>query len=206
MKATAVKERPILFSGPMIRAILRDENPKTQTRRLIVPQPVQTNRLRDMEDAGPKQYFVENGVLRSPARHGSFAVPCPYGEPGDRLIPICSWAVARKYDNVRPLDLSKRVDVWTYHDGAEKPETLGKLRPGRYMPTWMRAAIPRLELIAKVRVQRLQDISEEDAKAEAAESIAGFCVLWNSLNYDRGFAWHVNPWVWAITFKRLDQP
>lgn len=227
MKATTIKERPILFSPEMVRAILRESNPKTQTRRVIVPQPVQTNRLRDMEDAGPKQYFVENGVLRSPARHGSFAVPCPYGEPGDRLIPICSWAVARKYDNVRPLDLSKRVDVWTYHDGAEKPETLGKLRPGRYMPTWMRAAIPRLELIAKVRVQRLQDISEEDAKAEgvikcgayfngaphkvkgtprafntAREALAD---IWDSINGKRS-PWSANEWVWALTFKRLEQP
>lgn len=274
MKATAIKERPILMSGPMVRATLAKL--KTQTRRVIVPQPVPSSNLRDMEDAGPKQYFVENGVLRSPARHGSFAVPCPFGEVGDRLwVREAFYIDTRNRKDMTPqeviyaatpeiaMDHTGKIVQCRYIDNeyvtreaAERnicTNKFWKKKSSIHMPRW--ASRITLE-ITEVRVQRLQGISEEDAKAEGLLAQAGdgtgpgagykwngvgyhgagfgkygptfhvsgpqskkcvcnvggptpaqcaFRELWDSINGKRS-PWSANEWVWALTFKRLEQP
>jgi hypothetical protein len=169
-----VRERPILFSSEMVRAIL--DGRKTMTRRIILPSPRRAPfQIRRYD---PRVWFEEN--LQYP-RHGnlmSMTWICPYGSPGDRL-----WVIEND-----PIDMPRGC---------------------------------RLE-VEKVRVERLQSISEEDAKAEgvkpewmSAEDVdnlgpgydsyrEGFAALWDRIdgkNPDR--AWAKNPWVWAVTFRKL---
>jgi hypothetical protein len=200
-----IKERPILFNGEMVRAVL--DGRKTQTRRVINPQPdgdfdgptiyAPTKISRDGEEhPGPE-------VMGIYCPHGEWGVRCPYGKPGDRL-----WV---------------RETFWTDGDeiiyradpGAEKdldPETTGLAwKPSIFMP---REACRILLEVAEVRVDQVQDISEEDAWAEgvsgrgttrsADEGRTLFCQLWDKINFSRGFGWMENPWVWVVDFKVIE--
>lgn len=156
-----VKERPILFSGPMVKAILAGK--KTQTRRLV------------------------KAPRGSEPSHAGVDFGCPYGQLFDRLWVRESWQC-----NHADQDRSKvnyRADgrdrlLWT---------------PSIHMPRW--ASRITLE-VTDVRVQRLQDISEEDAKAEGAEGREAFASLWDAINGNRA-SWASNPWTWAIGFRVL---
>lgn len=178
-----MRERPILFSGPMVRAIL--EGRKTQTRRVAM---------------------VTRCGVRVPALGcdpAPDAARCPYGVPGDRL-----WVRETWYDNLTarsPEQRASREEVYYRADGLpefEGEESEIRWRPSIHMPRWT----SRLTLtITDVRVERLQDITEADAQAEGIETYAGYARerfrdLWNNLNRSRGFGWDVNPWVWAIGF------
>jgi hypothetical protein len=224
-----MKERPILFSAPMVRGLLNDT--KTQTRRLIKPQPY----------VDPQGNFCWNGwnygqdfsgphiqAIASPlpsSRTGR--VLCPYGKPGDRLWVRETWGMFKKTpDNHvhacvrgdgRPSGFEphyRATDTW------EMP--VGAWRPSIHMPRW--ASRITLE-ITEVRVERLQDISVADAIAEGIESepgtahwknydtspggwrywespIQSYRTLWNSINGPD--AWDANPWVWAVSFERVE--
>ena len=139
--------------------------------------------------------------------------PCPYGVPGDRLTFLTTWAVHPTWDRVKPLDLPKNVKVHTAFDtDFFSPSICGKLRPGRFMPLWMRDRMPKAE-VTNVRAQRVQEISEEDAKLEGArehptDHLAltykeSFHLLWDSINAAKHHGWNTNLWVFAITFKPL---
>lgn len=176
------KERPIIFGATMVRAILDDR--KSQTRRI----------------AWCGEYPEE----------GSVEIDCPYGVAGDRLWVRETFAL---HDHRDPPIVYYRVD------DQNKYESDGAWKPSIHMPRW--ASRITLE-ITKVRVERLQDISEEDAKAEGIEperfysgKIARrasvyrgeyyrtpFRYLWEEIN-DRD-AWDKNPWVWVISFCRVD--
>jgi len=219
-----VKETGILFSGPMVRAIREDR--KTQTRRVIKPQP----------------YFNDRSRLAWKCC-GSFADPvagktaeemiashCPYGGPGDRLWVRETWRTSMAYDQFAPSQIDSGAPVLWVADNAPKlngPQSWGKLRPYIFMPRW--ASRITLEIVS-VRVQRLQAITEADAIAEGVvqqyrqaervlpgashavmaaahrlESPRGaFAVLWDSINLDRGHGWARNDWVWAVEFKRIE--
>lgn len=197
LESSAPRERPILFSGPMVRAIL--EGRKTQTRRLLKPQPPEdvgelvvdfyhpTIVVKDEEQPGERTF----GVFSA---DGEWAQKCPYGAPGDRLWVRETW---REVQSDTSTSLYYRADE-EWHEKAG-------WRPSIHMPRWA----SRITLEATdVRVQRLQDISEEDAKAEGADDIRYrtakecFSDLWDSIHGDG--AWAANPWVWAITFKRVE--
>jgi len=219
-------DRPILFTAPMIRALL--EGRKTQTRRVI------KNRGALPDYRGPRgcerdpaMWGWEDGatgehialvaaVQGDPVWNGGFAV-------GDRLWVKEGWSGALSFDRVKPRDLP-RTAIFYEADGAKSFEDFapGKSRSSRFMPRWA----SRLTLVVtKVRVQRVQDISEEDAKAEGIsvfplqdaddpsawwQSAPGenqsrtargsFHSLWDSLNAKRGFGWDTNPWVVAVSF------
>jgi hypothetical protein len=225
-----MKERPILFNGQMVRAIL--EGRKTVTRRLI-------------KDTGC--YAIESSV------HGvdvvrrelkAMATQCPYGKPGDRLWVRETWAdvnlhggpgiAYRADDDVRDLmeDESFLADgAFNYNDPrcakysfAAWSEDLiagteGRWRPSIHMPRWASRIL--LE-VTDVRVERLQDITEEQAMAEGIERIAGphSCEPWRNYAGDRPFSspvasfsslwnstggdWDANPWVWVVEFKRVE--
>lgn len=186
-------ENPILFSGVMIRALLNGS--KNQTRRVVKPQPVSVDELRDEEEAGPKQYFIDHGQVWTSGVHGSFPVDCPYGQPGDRL-----WVREPFSDNGKEA----------YFRATLPPlenAMIEKWKPSIFMPR----KFSRITLeITDVRVQRLQEISEDYTIAEGipADSVlqAGrnpFIQLWDSINAKRGFGWDKNVWVWAITFNRI---
>ncbi len=166
-----MKERPIMFTGPMVRAIL--DGRKTQTRRVIRPQP---RWVGDpgipfrTEDADPK------GIIQ-----------CPYGKPGDQLWVRETWA---------PNEGDVLAGKAFYR--ADNNTIVERWRPSIHMPRW--ASRITLE-ITKVRVERLQDISEEDAKAEGSAYRTEFRDIWRSI-YGDG-SWAHNPWVWVIEFRRI---
>jgi hypothetical protein len=194
-----MKERPILFSAPMVRAIL--DGSKTQTRRIVKPEHVSA---------------YHDGV---PALFKRF----PYGKPGDRL-----WVRERHAIWTRP-----ETQIYGFHFPEERGvyywadqgamQQVGRWRPSIHMPRW--ASRITLE-VTGVRVERLQDISEEDAIAEgvgheldeaynAAEhaQIGGcplqagtpaqhaYAVLWESINGPG--SWDKNPWVWCVNLMAI---
>jgi len=191
-------ERPILFSGEMVRAIL--DRRKTQTRRVIKPQP---NCVHDNHRwVWLKEKWVD----------------CPYGQPGDRLwvretwkskyIGDCSdgkttFAITYKSDNSEEHFNLSEDQYWKYRNILDKPDVW---HPSIFMPRW---ASRILREIVNIRVERIQDISEADIIAEGCpnEYLLGrswYKPLWESINAKRGFGWDTNPWVWVIEFKRID--
>lgn len=152
-----IKERPILFSGAMVRAIL--EGRKTVTRRALKP-------LRHTCTRG-----LSAAELGSLIRGEGGAWLCPYGQPGDRLWVREAWAADAQVDAVAPRDLSQGEPILYPSDGAIRQTgcalvSPGKGRPSIHMPRWASRIL--LE-ITSVRVERLQDISEEQSRAEGVQ-------------------------------------
>lgn len=219
--------RPILFSGPMVRALL--DGRKTQTRRVLKPQPTAYSGATqpppsDREKKHSAPYFdAYNGGpfwcwWDEYDRQGPDWINVPYA-PGDLLwVKETHWWWGYWI---------KRQNKWRFiavDDGGhpvlfERPDVapgrthLGyHTRPSIFMPR----ACSRLTLhVTDVRVQRVQEISEDDARAEGCEphreivvdgsfgppvARPAFRALWNSINAKRGYGWGVNPWVAAITF------
>lgn len=215
MNATATRERPILFSGPMIRAIL--DGRKTQTRRLIKPQPVSIgDQIWEFGD----EVFTNDSSMADHLFHNVYGTKgTPYGSvmgdgAGDRLWVRETWAPMEPSVPIEPGDpIAYREDYADDphgYDGEKSPE--GKYRtwrPSIHMPRW--ASRLMLE-ITDVRVQRLQDITEDDAIAEGAQCCPEFPAsltdrgalgrLWEKINGEG--SWKANPWVWCLTFKRVD--
>ena len=200
-------DRPIMFSGPMVRAIL--DGTKAQTRRVIEPFEAVPHPFSGRE-AAPNLVTV-----RVPARHGGFIAGPTFRlryAPRDRLWVREAWRTLHTSDCLAPRHLAEDPSKVTFEADPHRRNPLwafGRLRPSMFMPRWA----SRLTLIvADVRVQRLQDISEADAIAEGCparndEELAGmdasgwFCSLWDDLNAKRGYGWDANPWVCAITFE-----
>ena len=210
-----MKEHPILFSAPMVRAILTGQ--KTQTRRVVKPQPayVCSDWTFDAEPGDVVMYHWWPYRLRESRGRNKRAageltpvrIKCPYGQPGDMLWVRETWRLwDSKADSVikgclkeYDLDYLKTCYV-EYRATTDHDE--GPWRPSIYLPRWA----SRLILHVKdVRVERLQDISYEDAQAEGVDP-SRFAELWNTINAKRGFGWENNPWVWVVTFKNLDIP
>lgn len=210
-----MKERPILFSAPMVRALLAGT--KTQTRRVA---PISDIGLKT-HDNGTVTWGVRftkpvKGVLSShsggpltelQARNIIGSMFCPYGHPGDRL-----WvreAFAKIDGQTQPwIETDYRA---TYKHGDRLGDSLGikkRWTPSIHMPR----AASRITLeVTEVRVERLQDISEGDALAEGVKhslhlpggrfANENYAHLWDTINGDG--AWTANPWVWAVSFKRV---
>jgi hypothetical protein len=225
-----MKERPILMSGPMVRAIL--DGKKTQTRRVLKPQPYWYERTER-----PSSWRYADSHQSIEFRPDEFVSDCPYGQPGDRLWVRETWQ-GPLFDHARfadyfaePANFEKPEFCEYAADGGPTPEFIDaddnlqcKWRPSIHMPRW--ASRITLELTG-VRVERLQSISEEDALAEGCvgapckyheHSPSGctdcmntgwvepptldFMLLWNSINGKReGCSWAANPWVWVLSFS-----
>ncbi len=233
-----MKERPIIFSGEMVRAILAGR--KTQTRRVIKTIPCQCGVWLpyELSNTTPEGFqTIGHSGRWSCESCSNEAIKCPYGIPGDRLwcresfsiidhdfgewdkslgVPL-SWLVfyysnlSEKWRNP-PIDELKSISK-KYGTANTVGGPYDKKRPSIHMPRW--ASRITLE-IKNIRVERVQDISEEDAKAEGvlpslawigSENMkyrAAFAGLWNSINAKRGFGWDVNPWVWVAEFKKIE--
>ena len=216
------KERPIIFSAEMVRAIL--EGRKTQTRRVLEPQPVLYNGKLDILDNGRYVRVATKIVNDFPETK---LISCPY-QVGDRL-----WVKETWWDDcaLREKEGYKQDDYLYYRADGEAIEQFEcaygfKWRSPLFMPRW--ASRITLE-ITGLRVERLQDITQRDAVNEGVIFMGGmfdeadqapWCPslkdqepmasprdaygrLWDSLNAKRGYAWESNPWVWVIEFKRL---
>lgn len=195
-----MNERPIIFSGPMVRALLAGT--KTQTRRVVKPSPVVD---RAWTGGACWQRFAPS-IKRPVGEVWSIRdmhKACPYGVPGDRL-----WVRETFCD-----DWSDIEGIYYRADGglhADMFDAGCKWRPSIHMPR----AASRITLeITRVRVERLQDISEADAMAEGAAPllvppdggstphVEGYRVLWRALHGPS--SWYANPWVWVIEFRRV---
>lgn len=210
-----MKERPILFSAPMVRAILAGT--KTQTRRVVNGQeqwPTNTHHITFLSTRGTALAVDSNRTTWRPE------IRCPYGQPGDRLWVREAWRTVAEMDDLPPHDLNTAHRIWFEANSPHQPGA-GKLRPSMFMPRW--ASRITLE-VTGVRVERLQEISIEDCKSEGAwgpdESIVGkvakhfgidilaanpylaYRMLWESINGPG--SWEANPWVWVVEFKRLE--
>lgn len=186
-------ERPIIFSAPMVRAIL--EGRKTQTRRALKGL-ASDDHLR----ASP---FVASGLETGHGRE----VKVPY-RPGDLLWVREAWRTLTKFDHLPPRDVHFASPIqYPVNDPIDPWDS--RTRSPIHMPRWA----SRITLIVEdVRVQRLHDISEEDAMAEGVEPILvppdgggtphveGFRDLWTTIHGPG--AWDANPWVAAVTFRR----
>lgn len=211
---TTAKERPILFSGPMVRAIL--EGRKTQTRRVVM------SGAKNMQASGAvcvkrnpdndpwyKEYVWsvrERGGVWNDFTEEQMLARCPYGVVGDRLWVRETWAEF-------PSDKD-----WIYR--ADHDRTLAEKltwKPSIFMPR--QACRIKLEITAR-RLEQLQRMSHNDWKADFAptgrqieQALQTFKgddnrhemsqIFWDSINAKRGYSWTSNPWVWVIEFERV---
>jgi AraC-like DNA-binding protein len=176
-----MRERPILFNGDMVRAILAGA--KTQTRRPVKPQP----------RVAPGFYDIVSGLP-----------PCPFGQPGDRLWVRETWAShpcggTQRHDPGDGHAWGSPIYRATFGAGL-KPECEGftPWRPSIHMPRWACRIL--LEIVS-VRVERVMDISDDDARAEGFESREAFLAAYRAMYK---LSPEANPWVWVVEFKRTE--
>jgi hypothetical protein len=203
------KEIPILYSTPMVQSLMKDL--KTITRR--------TRGLEQFNIKPNAWKFTHRGDdlwSAKPINHSSYwevEFKCPYGKKGDLL-----W-VRETFCHDEEFYYYK-----ANFDTSDQCHLTGSWKPSIHMPkkacrTWLK--------ITDIKIQRLKDISEEDAKAEGVEygtdilgdhgykcyllnlfvfskATTSFQTLWESINGSD--SWNLNPWVWVITFKRVEKP
>lgn len=206
------RDRPILFKGEMVRAII--DGRKTQTRRLVTLPKRRSLKGEGMEwvksihqDGGGNWIAWSTDApdiaeFTKKAYPNGEGFPCPYGIPGDRLWVREKWLQTESGDIVFWADC-KDDDNFLIGDGENH----------NWKPSiFMRRAISRLTLeITDVRVERLQDITDDDCFAEgiaaAGDALgnprAPYRDLWDAINGKRA-PWISNPFVWVISFTRLD--
>lgn len=213
---TEIKERPILFSAPMVRAIL--ESRKTVTRRALNAQALKN--IGYGVQLGECHELPREGPLH-PNSIGYYTDFCPIGQPGDRLwvretfIDLRGTGVEHRPDPDGPLQryaYAADCRPGSHSDEARKDFGL-KYKPSIHMP---RAACRILLEITDVRVERLQDISRADIRAEglqcppelASDDVSPnyrdwYPAAWRELWNSTGGNWDANPWVWVVEFKRV---
>ena len=222
-----MKERGIIFNTEMVRALL--DSRKTQTRRVIKPQPQDHHWEND--PLGRYKHHLnlfecQRGLFLSSwhsigdhidsSKECNQQILCPYGVPGDRLYVRETWAL------IAPSYRYKADGDW---DTKEKEMgEFSRWKPSIHMPK--DAARIWLE-ITDIRVERVQEITEQDAIAEGIEfrngywmgglhevkgthkcrpfARAAFIDLWDSINEKRGYGWSANPWVWVVEFRVINR-
>ena len=205
-----MRERPILFSAPMVRALLAGT--KTQTRRVVKPQFAADAIPVEMPATDPAGGWVvpgHSGVWWCDAAANPDDVRrCPYGQPGDRLWvretfsgPWCMEA----QDGAAAAPPSKWAEssrIWYWADGEPAYGDWTRPRPSIHMPRWAS------RITLEITSVRLQDISEADAIAEgvytdpASPAYDAYAQLWDEINGPG--SWAANPWVWVLEFCRIN--
>ena len=208
-RAKTMREITVLFNGAMVRAILDDR--KTQTRRIVKPQPGAD--IVDIEYEPEADLWLGNTREDNDLGYcSSWSARSPLGKPGDRLWVRETWAWPGEEQVLYFADpwARKLADEWK--KDLNYPQV--KWKPSIHMPRW--AARLFLDVV-DVRIERLCDISAEDARAEGADRNEGkwvdedgrtrssyrlaFQRLWISVYGAE--SWEDNPWVWVTEFKRV---
>jgi len=217
------KMKPILFSTPMVQAILREENPKTNTRRVIKPQPVLVGmtgcrRIPILHIPGKGPLFPGDNDPKSVDVRWRFS---PY-KPGDIL-----WVRETWY-----LETHMEAHSYVYRASSpDHPVNVGVGEHGWKPSIFMPREAARIFLHVKdVRVEQVKEISREDVIAEGftlpcdhnygdgiircsahpcvfkeTSCINKFANYWDTLNAKRGYGWDANPWVWVYEFERISR-
>jgi len=215
-----MKERPVIFNSEMVRAIL--SGGKRQTRRVMKPQVHSMARFADYKtDLGyptSKTHLWAGFYLTEDSETPGY-YKCPYGKIGDRLWVRETWSTDADIEAYRkanePVPIVYKGDWDIYGVTKEEACDVGIIwKPSIFMPRWA----SRIDLeIKDIRVERVQDISIDDAIAEGvcgyppdghgmrSEVRRWFQEIWDSINAKRGYGWDSNPWVWIIMFKRVIQ-
>ncbi len=202
IRGDEMTDRPILFSAPMIRALIAGA--KTQTRRTLSTQPTGTPHAAQasLTKSGSRPVFY--AAWEHPAADGSTCCICPYGVPGDQLWVREAWGVwfdCYVQDSDEP--------TW-YRADRMDPDAIGpsRWRPSIHMPRHRSRIL--LE-VTEVRVERLRDISRGDAMAEGCpfpnmakgdDPRQWYAELWEQINGPG--SWDANPFVWVVSFKRIE--
>jgi hypothetical protein len=187
----------------------------------------------------PPFEILPNGYITRRRGNERFCpYPCPYGKPGDQIILGTTWAVPKDFDHIKPTELPLSVNgiwrrrnvnghihgsmpmpIWSCFFLDDKPKWFGKLRPGRFLPGFLRCRMPCVT-IKNIRAERVQDITNEEAILEGIFETPrepgfdcwsthgmldlyptpreAFKALWESINAGRGYSWDSNPWVWVL--------
>lgn len=221
-----MKEKPILFSTPMVKAIIEDR--KIKTRRVIKGMGNKMHFGRLLGDWGlsdPPELIdgVLHWTLQTDVDENEiFKVKCPW-EVGQTLWVRETW-------NCLYMPINNKTEYW-YKAGDEFEDSANeKWRPSIFMP---RSAARLFLKVTSISVERLQDITQVDAIDEGATRIPSlpeyqkafneairnktkpplgesprerFIRLWDSLNLKRGYGWDLNPWVWVVEFEKVEKP
>lgn len=213
-----MKERGMIFNGEMVRAIL--DGRKTQTRRPIKWKQTRFTEIGEREDGGYWPWSED-------AEHAcDFWHPCPFGAVGDRIWVRETFCPVddTQYGGEKWVDYRATPKFEASHpagwDSAPNDAEALKWRPSIHMPRWASRIL--LE-ITDVRVERLNAISEQDARAEGIidggclncgepepcgcanpepDATDAFAYLWQSIYGQEN--WNANPWVWVISFERIE--
>lgn len=219
-----MKETGLMFKAPLVHAIL--EGRKTQTRRIVKPQPVAGQGMVNAGYCGDRHLWLRDGPCDK--TDPAYEWRCPMGKPCDRIyVRQTYWAWGRwetRYSEAKGRDEWHFVDLTLeygrQHEFADpQPGTRRRRAAGGTLPAWwkrpsilMPKTAARIWLeITGVRVERLQSISPDDCISEGAwpadqralgrghEAIAAFRELWESTGGD----WGADPWLWVIDFKTI---
>ena len=221
-------ERGMIFNGEMVRAIL--DGRKTQTRRVIqsAARTMQARGLEVISHRAPGDKWYGDYVFSMRDRNGvwhdftneQLLAKCPFGQPGDRIWVRETWAEAGAgAPDLKLYRANYPAHVPTHYENVPPAEDV-RWTPSIHMPRWASRIL--LE-ITDVRVERLNDISEEDARAEGIidggclncgepepcgcanpepDATDAFAYLWQSIYGQEN--WNANPWVWVIEFNRIE--
>ncbi len=208
-----MSEKSLILQGWGVLATLAGL--KTQTRRVIKPQPPADTVRVGIGATGFARAFALDDADTAPVWEKS----CPYGKAGDTLWVREKWSVGTG-DGVRTgLNIQyasgppwlKEVPEGHRDDAllVAGKHGYGTWRSSIHMPRWASRLFLRLK---SVRVERVQDIGADDYVREGVEATpegtikVSFIALWNLLNAKRGYGWTVNPWVWVVEFERIEEP
>lgn len=176
-----MKERPILFSAPMVRALL--EGRKTQTRRIV--------KLPAKDGSGDNRFVFDDAEGRKRF------IDCPYGEPGDRLWVRETWRPAQ-------------VDGMAWYAATCGDETHERWKPSIHMPRWASRITLEITGVRVEQLQDISEsdaiaegVTPSDMKAISCldRNYHAYFMLWESINGSG--SWDLNPWVWVIEFRRI---
>ena len=218
---STITDRPILFNGPLVRAIL--EGMKTVTRRPVKATKAHADGFMMLDHGKGWWPYNTFGDFTSDHEGMEYPIACPYGKPGDRLWVRETFAYADKSgthdaapdDPWRPVRPGMEPEIYRcWYRASDGHAADGFWKPSLHMPRWASRIL--LE-VTDVRVEQLQDISRADIRAEglqcppelASDDVSPnyrdwYPAAWRELWESTGGDWDANPWVWVVEFKRIN--